>query len=192
MNHYYEKLFEYVGEILIMPEEAKEACRQTFKPIFVPRDTIIEPAGTVPQYHNFIVSGYMRNFHLDDEGNEITTDINNSSRFFTSYQHFMNQTVSNENMHCITDCELLRINREDVGSPDTQSQAQKDYTIKLFQNLLSEEKQRIYDLANLTAEQRYQKFVKLNPNIIYNVPYYTKAFESLKRRTLIKLCDRSY
>lgn len=188
MNHYYEKLFDYVGEILIMPEEAKEACRHTFKPIFVPRDTIIEPAGTVPQYHNFIVSGYMRNFHLDKEGNEITTDLNNGPRFFTSYQHFMNQTVSNENMHCITDCELLRINREDVGSPDTQSQAQKDYTIKLFQNLLSEEKQRIYDLANLTAEQRYQKFVKFNPNIMNNVPLgYIASYLGITQRHLSRL-----
>jgi CRP/FNR family transcriptional regulator, anaerobic regulatory protein len=188
MNHYYDKLFEYVAEILIMPEEAKEACRHTFKPIFVPRDTIIESAGAVPLFHNFIVSGYMRNFHLDNDGNEITTDLNNDSRFFTSYFHFMNQTVSHENMHCITDCELLRITRESVGLPEMQSQTQKDYTIQLFQNIMAEEKQRIYDLANLTAEQRYQKFLIEKPNIIQNVPLnYIASYLGITQRHLSRL-----
>ena len=188
MNYYYEKLFQYIAEILILPEEDKEACRQIFKPVFVPRDTIIESAGAVPQFHNFIVSGYMRNFHIDDNGNEITTDLNNSSRFFTSYFHFMSQTVSNENMHCITDCELLRISHEDVGSPATQSQSQKDYTIQLFQNIMAEEKQRIYDLANLTAEQRYQKFLKEKPNIIQNVPLnYIASYLGITQRHLSRL-----
>ena len=75
MNHYYEKLFEYVAEILTLPEEDKASCRENFKPIFVPAGTIIAPAGKVPEFHNFIVSGYMRNFHLDSEGNEITTVV---------------------------------------------------------------------------------------------------------------------
>ena len=75
MNHYHEKLFNYVSEILILQEADKVSCRQTFKPIFVPKDTIIAPSGKVPEFHNFIVSGYMRNFHLGNEGNEITTDF---------------------------------------------------------------------------------------------------------------------
>lgn len=188
MTHYYEKLFDYISEILILPEESKEVCRQTFKPIFVPKDTIIESAGAVPRHHNFIVSGFMRNFHLDENGNEITTDLNNGSRFFTSYFHFMNQTISNENMHCITDCELLRISFQDVGLPEMQSQAQKDYTIKLFQNLLLEDKQRIFDMSNLTAEQRYQKFLKEKPNIIKNVPLsYIASYLGITQRHLSRL-----
>lgn len=82
MEHYYTRLFEFVEEIIKLPEEDKESIRQTFKPIFVPKDTLLESAGKVPQFHNFIVSGYLRNFHVDDEGNEITTDLNNGSRFF--------------------------------------------------------------------------------------------------------------
>lgn len=188
MNHYYEKLFDYIAEILILPEVDKESCRQTFKPIFVRRDTIIEPAGQIPEFHNFIVSGYMRNFHLDDDGNEITTDLNNDSRFFTSYFHFMNRTVSNENLHCITDCELLRINRKDVDMVAQTSLTQRDYTIRLFEKLLAEEKQRNWDMANLTAEKRYQKFIVMNPNIIRNVPLnYIASYLGITQRHLSRL-----
>lgn len=81
MEHYYTRFFSYVAEVLVLPEADKASIRQLFKPVFVPKDTILEPAGQVPRYHNFIVLGYMRNFHLDRDDNEITVDLNDGSRF---------------------------------------------------------------------------------------------------------------
>ncbi len=188
MNHYYEKMFEYVAEILIMPEHDKEQCRQLFKPIFIPKDTIIEPAGRIPQYHNFIVSGFMRNFHTDDDGNEITNDLNESSRFFTSYFHFMNRTVSNESIQTITDCELLQISRDDVDIAASEGITQKDYTVQILNKRLEANKQRAFDMANLTAEQRYNKFTKENPKIMQNVPLgYIASYLGITQRHLSRL-----
>jgi CRP/FNR family transcriptional regulator, anaerobic regulatory protein len=188
MNHYYDKLFEYIAEILILPEHDKAMCRQQFKPVFVPKDTIIAKAGTVHQYHNFIVSGFMRNFHIDTNGNEITNDLNEGSRFFTSYFHFMNRTISNENIQTITDCELLQISRDDVDIAASQGITQKDYTVQILNKLLEVNKQRAFDMANLTAEERYNKFVKANPNIIQNVPLgYIASYLGITQRHLSRL-----
>jgi CRP-like cAMP-binding protein len=188
MEHYYAKIFSYVEEIVQLPEADKLSIRQSFKPIFVPKDTIIEPAGQVPQYHNFIVSGYMRNFHLDDDNNEITTDLNDGSRFFTSYFHFMNRTVSNENLHCITDCELLRISRDDVESDAKHSSTQKDYTIQILQWHLEQDKKRLTDMATLTAEDRYRKFLSEKPGIIRHVPLrYIASYLGITQRHLSRL-----
>jgi CRP/FNR family transcriptional regulator, anaerobic regulatory protein len=188
MEHYYTRLFDYIAEILILPEADKTSIRQLFKPFFVPKNTIIEPAGQVPHYHNFIVSGYMRNFHIDDDNNEITTDLNEGSRFFTSYFHFMNRTVSNENLHCITDCELLRISREDVEVGAQRSSTQKDYTIQILQKHLEEDKRRIHDQINLTAEERYRKFLREKPNIIRHVPLrYIASYLGITQRHLSRL-----
>ncbi|MVM41556.1 Crp/Fnr family transcriptional regulator [Spirosoma sp. HMF3257] len=188
MEHYYTRFFNYVAEVLTLPEEDKASIRQLFKPCFVPKDTIIEPAGEVPQYHNFIVSGYMRNFYVDEDNNEITTDLNDGSRFFTSYFHFMNRTVSNENLHCITDCELLRISRDDVEVGARRSSTQKDYTIQILQKHLEEEKRRINDMTSLTAEARYQKFLKEKPTIIRHVPLrHIASYLGITQRHLSRL-----
>lgn len=188
MNHYYEKFFDYVAEILIMPEADKELCRQLFKPVFVPKDTIIEKAESVHQNHTFIVSGFMRNFYIDKDGNEITNDLNEGSRFFTSYFHFMNRTVSNETVHTITDCELLQISRDNVDIAASQGITQKDYTVQILNKRLEINKQRAFDMANLSAEERYSKFVKENPNIIRNVPLgYIASFLGITQRHLSRL-----
>lgn len=188
MEHYYTKFFSYVGEILVLPEADKLSIRQSFKPVFVSKNTIIEPAGTVPQYHNFVVSGYMRNFHFDRDNNEITTDLNDGSRFFTSYFHFMNRTVSNENLHCVTDCELLRISRDDVETGARHSLTQKDYTIQILQKHIEVYRSRINDMANLTAEDRYRKFLKEQPTIIRHVPLrYVASYLGITQRHLSRL-----
>lgn len=188
MEHYYTRFFNFVEEILILPEADKTSIRQLFKPVFVPKDTIIEPVGEVPRYHNFIVSGYMRNFYVDKDNNEITTDLNDGSRFFTSYFHFMNRTVSNESLHCITDCELLRISRDDVDVGAQRSSTQKDYTIQILQKHLEADKQRINDMTTLTAEDRYRKFLREKPTIVRHVPLrYVASYLGITQRHLSRL-----
>jgi CRP-like cAMP-binding protein len=188
MNHYYETMFEYIREILDIPESDQELCQQLFKPVFVTKDTIIEKAGTIHQHHTFIVSGFMRNFHTDIDGNEITNDLNEGSRFFTSYFHFMNRQISNENIQCITDCELLRISRDDVDVAANQGITQKDYTVQILNNRLEVNKQRALDMANLTGEERYHKFVKENPQIMQNVPLgYIASYLGITQRHLSRL-----
>lgn len=131
MQHYYDTLFDYISLIIDIPEHDRAQSRQTFKPVWVARDTMLEAAGKVPVYHNLIVSGFMRKFYVNDKGEEVTVDLNNGPRFFTSYYHFMRQTVSNEYLYCITDCELLRITMADAESSAKTSFTQKDYTIRL-------------------------------------------------------------
>lgn len=188
MEHYYKRFYEYVEEIIPLTETDKQIIGRTFKAVFLSKDTILESAEKVPQHHNFIVSGYLRMFHLDEDDNEITTDLNNGSRFFTSYQHFMNRTVSNDNIHCISDCEVLQISFENAKITALESQTQREFTIKLFENLLAEAKQRNHDMANLTAEKRYHKFSKDNPNILKNVPLsYIASYLGITQRHLSRL-----
>jgi CRP/FNR family transcriptional regulator, anaerobic regulatory protein len=188
MQHYYDALFEYISLIIDIPEHDRAQCRNTFKPLRVTRDTMLEVAGKVPEHHNFIVSGFMRKFYINDKGEEVTVDLNNGPRFFTSYFPFVSQTISNEYLHCITDCELLRITKADADSTSETSITQKDYTIRLFQQIQEEDRQRMNDLATLTAEQRYVKLMKDSPNIIKNVPLkYIASYLGIKPESLSRI-----
>jgi len=45
MTAYYDTLFAYIARILELPENDKISCRDTFHPISVPKDTLLETAG---------------------------------------------------------------------------------------------------------------------------------------------------
>jgi CRP-like cAMP-binding protein len=100
----------------------------------------------------------------------------------------MNRTVSNETLHCITDCELLRISRDDVEVGAKRSSTQKDYTIQILQKHLEEEKMRTNDMTSLTAEDRYRKFLREKPTIIQHVPlHYVASYLGITQRHLSRL-----
>lgn len=170
VSRIFNTFFDYVRILVDIPEKDQEHCRQLFKPVLVKKNTILETEGTIHKYHNFIVSGYMRNFHHNEQQEQVTTDINDGPRFFTSYNHFMYRTISNENLHCITDCELLRISRDDVDVASNIGITQQEYSEKILQYYLEASKQRIIDLTTLTAKERYLKLVQNRPSIIKNVP----------------------
>jgi CRP-like cAMP-binding protein len=188
MDHYFETLFTYISRLVELPDHDRASCRATFHPLWVRKDTLIDKAGRVPEYHNFIVSGYMRKYYVTGKGEEVTTDLNDGPRFFTSYQHFIQQTPSNEYLQCITDCELLRISKADADRTYHTSYTQKDYTIRLFNQVQEEYRERIDDLANLTAEQRYLKFINKAPNIVLNVPLkYVASYLGIKPESLSRI-----
>ena len=62
---------------------------QYFKYFELPKNTLYEKQGEIPQYQNYILSGFMRKFYTDTDGNEITVEINSEPRFIASYMSLM-------------------------------------------------------------------------------------------------------
>lgn len=188
MDYYFEVFFDYVRLLVDIPEVDQESCRFHFNSLKVKKGTILSPSGKIPEYHNFIVSGYMRNYYVDEKGQEVTTDINDGPRFFTSYHAFAQRTISNENLHCITDCELLQVSRDDVDLMAKTGITNLDYTVQILQQQLEKNKQRALDLANLSAEERYIKMIKNHPTIIQNIPLkYIASYLGLNAGSLSRI-----
>jgi len=166
----------------------KELCKQYFEAVLFPKNRIAEEEGKIPRYLYFVVSGFMRLFHYNEQGDEITTHINCPPGFITSYSNFVNQANSAENLECITECELLRITKKDLDLLTQESTALKDFSISVFQQSIVYNENRSKELATLTAEQRYKKLVENFPSIIHNVPVqYIASFLGMKPESLSRI-----
>ncbi len=170
IDRYFDVMFSYVEELINMPSADRERCKMYMKPVHFEKDSYISKQGAIPRYHNFIVSGHLRKYHYSDKDEEITSDLNNGPKWFTSYQAYISSTVSNESVHCITDVEVIRLHRDDLDHMADVGITQKDYTILIFQKIVQEQNQRLKDLHSLSAEERYLKLLQNQPNIVRNVP----------------------
>ena len=110
----HDYLLNLITQKVALADTDKKLCEKYFEPVLFPKNRIIEEERKIPQYLYFVVSGYMRLFQYNDIGDEITTHINCPPGFITSYFNFINQTKSNDNLECITDCELLRITKKNL------------------------------------------------------------------------------
>ncbi|AZA99898.1 Crp/Fnr family transcriptional regulator [Chryseobacterium joostei] len=184
----HDKLLQYIGSEHNFSQEETEAVKRYFEPVKFSRNSIIEEAGKIPGYLYYIVSGYLRLFYTDQNGNEVTTHINCPPGFFTSYSHFINETISEDYVECITDCELLRITKKDLDNLVRESQTMKDFSISVFQQSIAYNENRSRELSVLSAEERYLKLIKDYPEIIQNVPIqYIASFLGMKPESLSRI-----
>lgn len=184
----HEKLIRVIKKTVKLADTDIALCEQYFEPVLFPRNRIIEEENHIPRYLYFIVSGYVRLFGHNDNGDEVTSHINCPPGFITSYNHFINQTRASENVDCITDCALLRITKKDLDALILQSSAVKDFSIYVFQQSLAYNENRSKEFATLTAERRYQKLIENYPDILHNVPLqYIASFLGMNPKSLSRI-----
>lgn len=165
-----------------------EWCEKLFQPVLMPKNRILEEADKVPQHLYYIVSGFMRLFYYNDNGDEVTTHINCPHGFFTSFAEFVNQTKASANVETVTECQLLRISKQDYDLLMSESSFWKDYGMYVLQESVVYNEERSNDLASLTAEQRYLKLMSSHPNVIQNVPLqYIASFLGIKPESLSRI-----
>lgn len=184
----HDQLLNLISQKATLTDNDKELCKTYFEPVLFPKNRIIEHEGKVPKYLYFVVSGFMRLFYYNNSGDEVTTHINCPPGFLTSYTNFINQTKSNENVACITECELLRIVKIDLDFLIQNSLAFKDFSIWVFQQAIIYNENRSKDLSTLTAEQRYKKLIDNYPEIAHNVPLqYIASFLGMNPKSLSRI-----
>ena len=184
----HEILLNLIHQKAVLSENEIAMCKQYFEPVSITKNQIIEKEGEIPRYLYFIASGFIRLFHYNDLGDEVTTHINCPPGFLTSYSHFVNQTKSNEIVECITNCELLRITKDNLDYLTESSAAFKSFSIWVFQQAITYNETRAKELAILTAEQRYRKLIETYPAIIHNAPIrYIASFLGMKPESLSRI-----
>ncbi|TXH54040.1 MAG: Crp/Fnr family transcriptional regulator [Bacteroidia bacterium] len=177
-----------LSEVYPMHDIDRELCYQYFEYFELPKNTLYEKQGEIPQYQNYILSGFMRKFHTDVDGNEITVEINSEPRFIASYMSLMERKPATETLQTITDCKILRIKRDDMDIVFEKGISVKQYTIQLFQNIIEEKNRKAFELATLSAEERYVKLLREAPQIVQNVPIqYIASLLGMKPESLSRI-----
>ena len=182
------QLIQFINSVQQLTKEDVWLCEEYFEPVLVPKHKVLEEAGSVPKYLYYVVSGYLRVYHYNEDGDEVTSHLNCPPGFITSYVDFVNQTKSRSSVESITDSELLRISKENLDHLMSASFALKEFSTHVFQQSLAYNEGRNHDLVSLTATERYQKLIKNNPEIIHNVPVqYIASYLGIKPESLSRI-----
>lgn len=184
----HQSLFDLINSKYRLDERDIELCKEYFEPVLVARNRVLEEEGKVPRYLYFVVSGYVRQYHYNDKGEEVTTHINCPPGFITSYHNFIHGRRSGEFVETVTDSELLRITKPHLDLLIQQSNTFKDFSIYVIQQSLAYNEKRALELATLSAEARYKKLLIEFPDILQNVPIqYISSFLGMKPETLSRI-----
>ncbi len=184
----FDSLFQEISKTIQLHLNDKMLCKQFFETITVQRNAVIEEQEKIPAFLYFIDKGFMRLFYYDENGDEITTYLCSPNGFIASFLSLINQKPATENVECITDCQLLRISRQNLITLIDKSENFKKFSLVIFENIMALSQTRANDLATLTADLRYKKMIAGQPNLLQNIPIqYIASFLGVKPQSLSRI-----
>ena len=139
----------------------------------------------------FINQGVMRNYYIDPDGNEVVNYMTSDSDFNTVYSSFIDQSICNESIKAVTDCELSVINYETFFKLRSES----DSFVKMVDQLVAAglecKEMRLRSYLYEDAQRRYENLLLNQPKIVqYSPLHYVASYIGVSRETLSRIRNR--
>lgn len=165
-----EKLIHFfVSTDLVTRQGAVEIAQQFVKKSFSKNDYFLKQGRLADEYL-FLESGYFRSFAFDVNDNDVTTNFYAPNQVVFEVASFFNRTISKENFQALTDAEGWSITYNQLNALFHSVPAFRDFGRHILVKGFSALKNRMLSMISDTAEERYQKLVQANPEILFNAP----------------------
>ncbi|PXY42276.1 Crp/Fnr family transcriptional regulator [Flavobacterium cheongpyeongense] len=162
-----------------------------FQPkLFDKGDCFVEEGKTSLQM-GFIETGLFQYFSVTEQGEERTTYISLPNTFVTSLLTYLTESPARESIRALTPAKLWLIDKSDVVALQNQIPKFKDFYIQLMEWQICCIDKSKFDLIILTAEQRYEKLLKEEPELLQQVPLqYIASILGITPRHLSRLRNK--
>lgn len=170
-----EELIKYLKKFSDLDEGMlNEIAKEV--PIFeYKKGTILLSQGEVPTKCYFVLKGCVRQYLLDEEGNERTTNFFTEEQSVTIYNGHTDDKESKFYLVCIEDCVLVTGNLDEEQQMYERFSSLKGVTRNILESNMGAMHDDLVAFMTSTPEERYKLLLKNRPEIIDRVPQHQLA-----------------
>ena len=161
-----QPLIEYFERLIPLSKDEKDLIMAKFHPHLFIRKQFALQHGHVCEYFDFVVSGCLRLYTVDDHGVYHILQFATENYWILDLTSFHKKTPAKLNIDALEDTIVLRITHSDLI--DLYLKAPKFDRIfrVLLENHFMLQQQRMVQLFSSTAEERYQLFLETYPHLV--------------------------
>jgi CRP-like cAMP-binding protein len=146
----------------------------------------------VCKYTAFIIKGAMRQYRVDDKGEEHIIKLFIENWWANDRESLMNKTPSIYFIDAWEDTEALLVTRDDLAHLVDQLPPLSEWIRKLDANFAAASQRRINAAISLPAEERYHDLEETYPQFIQRFPQHIIAsYLGINRETLSRIRSRA-
>jgi CRP-like cAMP-binding protein len=161
---------------------------KNFEPKLFEKGDILIEAGMVCDWMAFVNSGVLRNFYISSKDEEVTYCLTFPNKVISAFSSFMTQKVTFENIHALTNGELLVIKHNPYYDLMNSSENWLKFSRFVAEQSYIEMEHRLLALQMETAKKRYEDLLKFNPDYLQKVPLkYLSSYLGITQRHLSRL-----
>lgn len=165
-----KKVKNYVEAIAPIPSAFWTLLEQRSKEATLEKGQLYAKSGDRVKYISFLLSGIIRIYHLDNQGNEWNKAFIEANAFLLSNINI--EDKSQVYFEALTDCKILKVPITlFVESLKNYPALQKVYQYELGE-LFKRKSAREVSFMELTAKERYLKFKQSFPHLLNKIPQY--------------------
>jgi CRP-like cAMP-binding protein len=148
--------------------------------------------GETCKYISFIIKGSMRQYGVDDKGEEHIINLFIENWWVSDRESLLNQTPSNYFIDAWEDTEVLLVKKNDITWLIDNIPALAEWIRKLDANFAISTQRRISAAISLPAEERYRDLEKTHPEFLQRFPQHVIAsYLGINRETLSRIRSRA-
>ncbi|NQX82777.1 MAG: Crp/Fnr family transcriptional regulator [Flavobacteriaceae bacterium] len=162
LNNYFQSLFP-------IPEKIVEEITGTFCDFSLSKNTILLNKDTISTKTYFLEKGYMRSYILNQDNEEVTTNIYSAPCFVNDFLSFFKKQPSKEIYQTLTDCSFWETSLDNVQANFHNIPEFREFSRLLFVINYYKLNDRMIEVKSEKAETRYLNLLKQQPNIFQHI-----------------------
>jgi len=188
LNYMFAEFEKYIRTQASVTDEDIKLFRETAVEKTMRRKDFLLQQGEVCRYKAFVSKGILRNYRTTNDGSEHILQFSPENSWITDPESFEKATPSNYNIEALENSELVMWTKKDFGYLLNNVPQLKSYSNKLISRNLYLTRQRVFSAISATAEEKYDEFIRMYPDIITRVPLHMVAsFLGVSRETLSRI-----
>lgn len=168
-HSFMEKLIAYFLQFGNLTEDDISALINKFQVLHLQKEGYLSKAGKVPKQVGFIISGVIRMFNYNDQGDEVTTYFIDENRLVVDYARFESGAVAPDYLQAATDCTVLIIDKKDWDALFDLIPAWREIVNNAVKHAFQIHLERRTSLVTENAKDRYLSFLKQFPMLANRV-----------------------
>jgi len=161
-----EPLLEYFDKSYPLNEDEKELVRTKFHSRLFRKRQYVLQEGNICTHINFVVRGCLRSYKIDEKGNIHILQFAAENHWINDLGSFHSVKPSALNIDALEDTVVLQISHDDLISLYIKAPKFDRIFRVLIENGFIRLQERLLHNITSTAEERYQSFLDLYPQLI--------------------------
>lgn len=179
---------EHIRSFNILTDQEIAMSASYLTPLSLRRNDYFIRQGEVCNRIAFVVSGVLRNYYLSTAGEEVTYCLSFPGKLINAYSSFITREKTFENIHVVSDAELLVLQRNDYEKLIKSSRNWLLLSKIIAEQIYLEMEKRLLILQMQSAEKRYQDLITNYPGYLQEIPLkYLASFLGITQRHLSRL-----
>lgn len=168
-------LFKYMTKFTTLTDEEQQAIAQEILVEEYKKGTVLLAQGDVPAKCYFVLKGCIRQFSIDEQGKEVTSNFYTEEQAISIFNHHKQDKSSDYTFTCLEDSVLVVGYLDDERDMYNKHNQLESMTRLMVEQFFGQVQEEFASFIASTPEERFKTLLRNRPHLIDRVPQHQLA-----------------